>query len=188
MRGIWVGIVCALLLPGTALAGQSKAGVSVVDATWHVGASGGQFADDTGPTGADGVDPYTHSTKKRISDGVGLRTSTRALVVEDDRGERVAIVSTDLYLAQDLLQRRVGSILEKKNIGISGDNLAMTASHNHNTPYYSTPGWGTAIFQDVIDLRFYEYMAQQMAKAVVRAVKQLRPVRMGGSTTTFDAI
>src|SRR5687768_2052160 len=98
MRRLVLGIVCALLLPSTAAAGQSKAGVAVMDATWHVGASGGQYADDTGPVGADGVDPYFHSTKKRISDGVGLRTSTRALLVEDAQGDRVAIVSTDLYL------------------------------------------------------------------------------------------
>ena len=186
--GILVGILCALVLPGTALAAKPKAGVAVMDATWHVGASGGQYADDTGPLGADGVDPYMHSTKKRISDGVGLRTSTRALVVEDERGKRIAVVSTDLYLPQDLLHRRVSAILAAKKIGITGKNLAMTASHNHNTPYYSTPGWGTALFQDAMDLRFYEYMAQQMAKAVVKAVKQLRPVKMGGMTTTFDAI
>jgi hypothetical protein len=195
-----IGTVFVLLLPGTAQAAQSKAGVAKVDATWHVGASGGQYADDTGPAGADGVDPHLHSTKKRISDGVGLRTSVRALVVGDAEGSRFAVVSQDLYLAQDLLQRRVGSILALRDhrIGlglekgvkthITTKNLAMTASHNHNTPYYSTPGWGTAIFQDVLDLRFYEYMAQRMAKAVVRATTEMRPVRMGGATTEFDAI
>jgi hypothetical protein len=187
MKRLVLGVLCALMLPSAAMA-QSKAGVAVVDATWHVGASGGQYADDGPPTQAPGIDPYTHSTKKRISDGVGLRTSVRALVIEDAKGDRVAIVSHDLYLPQDLLQRRLGSILEAKNMGITGENLAMTASHNHNTPYYSTPGWGTAVFQDVIDLRFYEYMAQQMAKAVVKADKGMRPVRMGGATRTFDAI
>jgi hypothetical protein len=199
MRRLVLGVVLAFLLPSAAQA-QSTAGVAVMDATWHVGASGGQYADDTGPVGADGVDPYMHSTKKRISDGVGLRTSTRALVVQDKQGDRIAIVGTDLYLPQDLLQRRVGSLLQQHDqkvaLGlvkgpkthISSQNLAMTASHNHNTPYYSTPGWGTAIFQDVIDLRFYEYMAQQMAKAVIKANRGMRPVRMGGATRTFDAI
>jgi hypothetical protein len=192
-------LLALLAFPASALA-QSKAGVAVMDATWHVGASGGQYADDTGPTGAPGVDPNFHSVKKRISDGVGLRTSTRALVVQDAAGDRIAIVSHDLYLPQDLLQRRLASLLVEHDrnvdlglikgpkVGITGDQIAMTASHNHNTPYYSTPGWGTAIFQDVIDLRFYEYMAHQMAKAVIKASRNMRPVRMGGASRTFDAI
>ena len=201
-RRVLIAVVCTLLLPvaGADAKPRSTAGVAVMDATWHVGASAGQFTDDTGPTGADGVDPHHHSTKKRISDGVALRTSTRALVVADGEGDRIAVVSHDLYLPQDLLTRRVASLLAQHDrlvelgvrkgpkTGIGPNNLAITASHNHNTPYYSTPGWGTAIFQDVIDLRFYEYMAQQMKKAVIRASREMVPVRMGGATRTFDAI
>jgi len=127
-------------------------------------------------------------TKKRRSDGVALRTSTRALVVEDGEGDRVAIVSTDLYLPQDFLLRRVASLLAATDTGIDGSNLAMTASHNHNTPYYSTPGWGTAIFQDVYDLRFYDYMARRMAQAVIEASNTMVPVRMGGATRIFNEI
>ena len=188
MGRLLLALCCALiaLLPASALAADTKGGVAVVDATWHVGASAGQFTDDTGPTGADGVDPHMHTTKKRIGDGVALRTSTRALVVEDTEGDRIAIVSTDLYLPQDLLTRRVTTLLKEK--GLEVDALAVTASHNHNTPFYSTPGWGTAIFQDVFDVRFYEYMAQRMALAVERAAETMVPVRLGGTTRTFDAI
>jgi hypothetical protein len=178
----------------------TKAGIAVKDATWHVGASAGQFTDDTGPMGTDKqgertFDPHLHTTKKRISDGVALKTSTRALVMQDGQGDKVAIVSTDLYLPQDFLVRRVAGILAQHDLtttgpktGITYENLAVTASHNHMTPYYSTPGWGTAIFQDVFDLRFFEYMAQQMASAVITANKSMVPVRMGGATRTFDAI
>ena len=194
--------LCAFAATPTAAsaAERTRAGVASLDATWHVGASAGQFTDETGPTGADGIDPYGHTTKKRISDGVALRTSTRALVVADTEGDRVAIVAHDLYLAQDLLTRRVASLLAAHDrdvrlglkqgpiTGITGDNLAITASHNHNTPYYSTPGWGTAIFQDVMDLRFYDYIAGRMAKAVIEASDGLVPVRMGGATRTFDEI
>src|SRR3712207_7466649 len=72
--------------------------------------------------------------------------------------------------------------------GITGQNLAVTASHNHNTPFYSTPGWGTAIFQDVMDLRFYDYIAGRMAKAVIDASARMVPVRMGGVTREFNEI
>jgi len=190
-----LSLLLTLVCSTTAFA-ANKAGVAVKDATWHVGASGGQFADDTGPvTEEDTFDPSLHSTKKRISDGVGLRTSTRALVFEDREGDRVAIVSTDLYLPQDFLVRRVAKLLEEHDAtttgpktGITYEKLAVTASHNHNTPYYSTPGWGTAIFQDVYDLRFYDYMARQIAGAVIEASKAMVPVRMGGATRTFNEI
>src|SRR5687767_15120489 len=129
-----------LLLAAPASA-ANKVGIAVKDATWHVGASAGQFTDDTGPvTGDDTVDPHLHTTKKRISDGVALRTSTRALLIEDSEGDRVAIVSTDLYLSQDFLTRRVGHLLEQHDLltkgpktGITYENLATTASHNHMT-------------------------------------------------------
>ena len=203
MARVMVIVVALLaLLPAAAHARQTTAGVAQMDATWHVGASAGQFTDETGPTPTEkgGLDPHHHSTKKRISDGVALRTSTRALVVEDTQGDRIAVVAHDLYLPQDLLTRRVASLLAQHDrlvalgvkkgpkTGIGPNNLAITASHNHNTPYYSTPGWGTAIFQDVIDLRFYEYMAQQMKKAVIRASREMRPVRMGAATRTFNEI
>ncbi len=199
VRGVLVLVVLVLLAPATAGA-ATRAGVASVDATWHVGASAGQFTDDTGPTGADGVDPHAHSVKKRISDGVAVRTSTRALVVADGQGDRVAIVAHDLYLPQDLLTRRVASLLAEHDrkvalglasgprTGIGPEDLALTASHNHNTPYYSTPGWGTAIFQDVMDLRFFDYISRRMAEAVIRASGSMVPVRMGGATRTFDAI
>jgi hypothetical protein len=205
MRRPALAVLAALLATATAAppaagAERTRAGVASVDATWHVGASAGQFTDDTGPFGAEGVDPHGHSVKKRISDGVALRTTTRALVVADTEGDRVAIVAHDLYLPQDLLTRRVASLLAAHDravrlglrrgpvTGITGTNLAVTASHNHNTPYYSTPGWGTAIFQDVMDLRFYDYIAKRMARAVIEASAGMVPVRMGATTRTFDAI
>ena len=191
---LFSSLLCFLLFAAPASA--NKVGIAVKDATWHVGASAGQFTDDTGPVTDDQtVDPHLHTTKKRISDGVALKTSTRALLIEDKQGDRVAIVSTDLYLPQDFLTRRVAMLLSQHDLlttgpktGITYENLAITASHNHQTPYYSTPGWGTAIFQDVFDLRFYDYMAQQMAGAVISANKKMRPTRMGGATRTFDAI
>jgi hypothetical protein len=201
-RVVLVAALAALLAAASPAAGAERttAGVASVDATWHVGASAGQFTEEGGVLVSEGVDPHVHSVKKRTSDGVALRTSTRALVFEDTEDDRAAIVSTDLYLPQDFLQRRVASLLAEHDrlvtlglkkgpvTGITSENLAMTASHNHNTPYYSTPGWGTAIFQDVFDLRFYHYMAERMTQAVIEASGSMVPVRMGGTTRTFDEI
>ena len=200
MRLLKMFLVLALALPAIAFDLQlgdaasadaatsvAEAGAAVVDASWHIGASGGQFSDDGPPTDGEAVDPHHHSTKKKSSYGLGSRVEVRALVVKDAQGEKVAIVSHDLYLPQDLLTRRIASLVEAK-IGIPADHVMVTASHNHNSAFYSTPGWGTWLFQDVYDLRFFEYMAQRSLEAVSKANHELVPVRMGGSTTTFNEI
>jgi hypothetical protein len=176
-------------------AGPARAGVAQRDASWHLGASAGQFAGTGAAVArAQGFDPCVHSVKKVGSDTFGTRIHTRALVVEDGDGHRVGVVANDLYLPNDFLHRRVVQLLREHDFAVglgikdgpatrlADGNLATTSSHSHTSPFYSTPGWGTWIFQDVIDLRFYEYMAQQMADAAIDAVAQLRPVRMGGIT------
>jgi hypothetical protein len=201
--------------------GGTRAGVASVDASWHLGASGGQFAEHQAPPGSKGfpgeevlegelpedpqpeqeyVDPFLHAKRKRPTRGLQSRIVTRAMVVEDKSGDRVAIVANDLYLPNDLVNRRVAQLLEQHDLavanglkegpitGITEDNLAITASHNHNSAFYSTPGWGTWVFQDVFDLRFYEYIASRMAQAVIDASDQLRPVRIGAATVPFNEI
>jgi hypothetical protein len=181
--------VVSALAPERALSQEStaRAGVASVDASWHIGASAGQFTSDEPPFSEEAIDPHMHSTKKRPSQGLGSQVTVRALVVEGTNGEKVAIVSHDLYLPQDLLTRRIASLVETST-GIPAENVMVTASHNHNSPYYSTPGWGTWIFQDVYDLRFFDYMSERAAQAVEQANDGLVPVRMGGETTEFNEI
>lgn len=185
--------------PAPATGGQARAGVAVKDASWHLGASAGQFAATGAGIARDrGFDPYGHSTRKVGSDTLGTRITTRALVVEGANGQRIAIASNDLYLPNDLLHRRVAQLLGEHDAraaveggvvtGIGDRNLATTSSHSHTSPFYSTPSWGTWIFQDVMDLRFFEYMARQMADAVIEAASTLTPVRMGGATVHANDI
>ena len=164
-----------------------KAGAARVEATWHLGASGGQFSDTAPPFDEDDVDPYMHSTKKKPAYGQGSRVDVRAIVVEGSNGEQVAIVSHDLYLPNDFLTRRIGTLVERAT-GIPASNVMVTASHNHNNAFYSTPSWGTWIFQDVFDLRFYEYMAEKGAQAVEKAFDSMVPARVGGGTSEFNEI
>jgi hypothetical protein len=62
----------------------------------------------------------------------------------------------------------------------------MSVSHNHSSPYYSSPSWGVWAFQDVFDIRFFEYYAQRQARAVMEAEAHLVPVRMGATVVKFD--
>ena len=183
---------CALLADVPLGDGTARAGAAVVDATWHFGASAGQFsATGAGIENNRGYDPYNHATRKVGSDTLADRITTRALVVEGGNGKRVAVVANDLYLPNDLLRRRVIQLLAEHDAlalasgaqptGITAANLAMTVSHSHASPFYSTPAPGPWIFQDVFDLRFFEYMAEAMRDAVVEAAADMRPVTMGAT-------
>jgi hypothetical protein len=189
----------------------ARAGVGVVDATWHVGASAGQYASWRVPN-EDGdiqdepthnIDPYGHQTKNAPSYGIQSRNSARALLIEGANGERVALVKNDLYIPQDLLNQRAAQILQEYDAqvaagicppeypdceatGIDHSNLAIGVSHSHSSPYYSSPSWGLALFQDVFDIRFFEYLAERMAMSVIEAANNMAPVRMGAATVYFD--
>jgi hypothetical protein len=180
-----------------------KAGASVVDATWKVGASAGQYAegrviDAESFASVDPEDPHLLSLLRVPSYGIESRLSTRALVVEGVDGTRVALVTNDLYIPQDLLNQRVSTILKEHDLKVAAGlaagpavritdaNMAISVSHSHTSPYYSAAAWGVWTFQDVFDIRYFEYMAQQMAKAVITAARDLRPVRMGATEVPFD--
>jgi hypothetical protein len=162
-----------------------RAGVGIADATWHVGAGSGQYADKNPNAGGvvtdDEVDPHGHGTTQQRSYGVHSRLTYRALVVEGNNGQRVALVKSDSYLAQDLLVRRVGQILANGGSGITRDDILLMATHNHSSPYYTTPAWGVMLFQDAYDARAFEYHARQMAAAIEEGAANLRPARMGGT-------
>ena len=175
-------------VPDAAQASVSKvrAGVGIADASWHVGAGSGQYAEKDPNAQSlvtqDEIDPHSHGTTQRRSYGVHSRLTYRALVVEGNNGKRVALVKSDSYLAQDMLTRRVAQILAKGDSGVAFENILLQASHNHSSPYYTTPSWGVWAFQDAFDARAFEYHARQMAAAIDQAADNLRPARMGATT------
>ena len=168
-----------------------RAGASAIGASWHVGASAGQYASDgsfvsihdTGPE----ADPAFHSTRRASSYGIQSRLSVRALVIEGPDGQRHAIVKNDFYIPQDLIWRRTAHLLERDpELGINRTNLTMAVTHDHSSPFYSSTSWGVWAFQDVYDVRFFEYYAHFMARAVREAVARLKPARVGASVSRFD--
>ena len=174
----------AALAPSTAHAAV-RAGVAEVDASWHVGASAGQYASSAGDSHAP-FDPSAHSLTKAPSYGRQSALKIRALVVEGPDGKRVALVKHDLYLTQDSLHRRAAQLLEGGRSGITRATLALAATHDHSSPYYSSPSWGVWTFQDVFDVRFFDYFSRRIAEAVERASSHLVPVRVGGAVGQFD--
>jgi hypothetical protein len=172
-----------------AYAGQIKAGAASVDASWHVGASAGQYATKktSDPEYDAEFDPNVQSFKNQPSYGIQSALEVRALVVQGADGKTVAMAKTDLYIPQDLLWRRAAQILEARTGGkIGQSNLTMAITHDHSSPYYSSTAAGAWAFQDVFDVRFYNYYARKIADAVQKAYNDMKPARMGASVTTLD--
>jgi hypothetical protein len=193
---ILASLVASALLPSAAASAQDanraapghiRAGYGQADATWHVGAGAGQYSEKSPQDAALGaageeMDPHNHSLVQKDSYGVQSRLSYRAIVVEDSENDQVAFVKSDNYLAQDALARRAAQILLLEGSEISYEEIFHMASHNHYSPYYTSPSWGVWLFQDVFDIRAFEYEARQMAAAIREAELNLVDAKMGATT------
>jgi hypothetical protein len=169
-----------------AWAGQVRAGAAVVDGTYHVGNSAGQYS-STRDGGYGNVDPHVQQVKNQASYGVQSRETVRALVVEGADGELVALVSNDHYIPQDALWRRTAQLLDAQTGGrVNERNLTLSVTHNHSSPSYSSLNWGVWAFQDVFDFRFFDYYARQNAEAVKQALADMHDVRVSGTVSYFD--
>src|SRR4051812_48210139 len=164
-----------------------RAGVGEADATWHLGAGAGQYASTNNPSDLSNEwDPNVQHVKQASSYGVASRLKMRAIVVQDGQGHApVALLKVDNYLAQDYLTRRMAAILAADGSKVTYDHILMSATHNHNSPYYSTPSWGVWAFQDVMDLRMFEYQARAGAAAIEQAERSMVPARVGATTVQF---
>src|SRR5437899_449506 len=183
-------IALAVLAPAAAqAAGQVRAGAYVLDGTYHVGNSAGQYA-STRDQGYGDVDPNAQEVKNQASYGVEARESVRALVVKGSDGKYIAMVSDDHYIPEDALWRRTAQLLEADpdmHGAITEKNLTMTITHNHSSPSYSSFDWGVWTFQDVFDFRFFDYYAHQNELAVKKAFQNMHDVRVSATVSHFDA-
>lgn len=164
-----------------------QAGVAVVDMTPNVGYCNGQYCGTNEGVllellNGGSVDPFLQNKSKQDSEGVQSRLTARAIVVEGANGRRIALVKTDNYLAQDMLMRRVGQILDQGDSGVGYEQIMHHVTHNHTSSYSSTLAAGVWLFQDVWDFRFFEYQARRIAEAIEQAAASMRPARMGATT------
>src|SRR3954465_1797065 len=177
----------ALALPPAAHAeGKLTAGAAVLDGTYHVGSSAGQYA-STRDGGYGDYDPHAQTVKNMASYGIQSRESVRALVVKGADGKLVALVSDDHYIPQDALFRRTAQLVAAATNGaINAQNLTMSVTHNHSSPSYSSLNPGVWTFQDAFDFRFYDYYAKQNAAALKEAFDHLRAGRVSATVSAFD--
>lgn len=115
----------------------------------------------------------------------------RALVLEDPKGERVALCSIDLHGGSRYITEKAATLLADESF--HPGNLFVCGTHNHAgpgglyaSPYYDAFAASTGIFS-VGSLRvgfnqtLADELALRVATAVRDAVKTLRPARIGSS-------
>ena len=162
----------ALIAPvaaSPAAGGQVRAGAAAVDASWHVGASAGQYATDGSFVGAHGVDPATHSYRKNALLRHPVppqrpRAGRRGRRRQPRRGRQ----ERPLHPAGPAVPPHRPAAASRATPG----SRARTSRWRSRTttPRRTTrpPSWGAWTFQDVFDVRFFDYYAKRMAEAVER--------------------
>ncbi len=129
-----------------------------------------------------GVGMNAFSADSRQAAGFRQRLYARAIVLEDDSGERVALVVADLGMVSLLLHRRVADRTLRSGTGIGADRLLLSATHTHSGPgnFFAADGYNAnagrfAGFDPVVT----DFLIDRIAGAIEDAALDLQPARAG---------
>lgn len=115
------------------------------------------------------------------STGHRLRLYARVMVLEDERGNRLGLVVTDLPLGSALLHRAVAESTVVSS-GIGPDRLVISATHTHSGPghyldatVYNSQGAAVEGYDEV----FVDSLARRISRTIEQVAKaELRPARV----------
>jgi neutral ceramidase len=123
----------------------------------------------------------------RIAAGYRLRLYARALVLEDSRGERVALVVADLPLISPSLHRLVAESLLARSVPIGADRLILSATHTHAGPshFFSEHAYNRDVSSiDGYDPVLVGFLATGITAAVSEAYASRRAARVAWGKTS----
>lgn len=149
-------IVC--MLAGMPMRAEAKAcllaGAAKVDITPELGVSLAGPISKNGPVA--GVHDRLYARAVMLDDG----TTRLAIVVSD-----ACIIGADVYDA--------AKAIVHKEIGLATDRMLMSATHTHAAPR------AIHIATGPLDDQYHEFLARQIAAAVIQAEKNLAPAKVG---------
>lgn len=134
--------------------GRLRAGAAVADMTPQVGVS------MKGPIGGNGVVRTVHDP-----------LHARCLALDDGR-RRLAFCVCDATMIWEKSMERAKRLVEER-IGLPPSSVLISASHSHATPRIS------GMADEPVDKRYYDYVERQIAEAIIRAVDNLAPAKVG---------
>ncbi len=129
-----------------------------------------------------GVGMSAFSVDSRQAAGFRQRLYARAIVLEDDSSERVALVVVDLGMVSLVLHRRVADRTLRSGSGIGADRLLLSATHTHSGPgnFFAADGYNAnagrfAGFDPVVT----DFLIDGIAGAIEDAASDLQPAQAG---------
>ncbi len=129
-----------------------------------------------------GVGMSAFSADSRQAAGFRQRLYARAIVLEDDSGERVALVVVDLGMVSLVLHRRVADRIVRSGTGIGADRLLLSATHTHSGPgnFFAADGYNANAGRFVgFDPVVTDFLIDGIAGAIEDAASDLQPARAG---------
>ena len=129
-----------------------------------------------------GVGMSSFSADSRQAAGFRQRLHVRAIVLEDDSGERLALVVADLGQVSILLHRKVADRTLRSGAGIGADRLLLSATHTHSGPgnFFAADGYNANAgrfsgFDPVVT----DFLIDGIAGAIEDAAFDLQPAEAG---------
>lgn len=121
------------------------------------------------------------------------RLRIRAIVLEDDAGERLALVSGDFWAASSWIHARLGGQLgENPALGLDRSRVFFSGTHTHcsagglfESPYYSRFAQAYPLDQG-FDHDLAWSVADQLAQLVIRACGALQPATLSVANGDFS--
>jgi neutral ceramidase len=135
-----------------------------------------------------GVGLSSFSIDSRQAVGFRQRLFARAIVLEDRKGERLALVVVDLGEVSLLLHREVAHRVLRAGTGIGADRLLLSATHTHSGPgnYFAADGLNANSGRfPGFDPMVAEFLIEGISGAIEDAAADLQPARAGWA---FEAV
>jgi hypothetical protein len=107
-------------------------------------------------------------------------------VLEDAKGERVALVVADLPLMAPALHRLVAQRLQMSGVPIGADRVILAATHTHASPshFFTEHAYNRDVSSiDGYDPRLVEFLVKRIAAAVNEAYAHRRAARVAWGET-----
>jgi hypothetical protein len=113
---------------------------------------------------------YGRSAK---SEGVYQHLYARALVLEDDSGRRVALLTAELLDFSESLVARTKAGVEAR-LGLAADQVLLSASHTHCGPVVDD---AISNLYAEVDMEYVQWLGEICIEALCAAAAELVPVR-----------
>jgi neutral ceramidase len=121
-----------------------------------------------------------YAAREKLSEGVEMRLWAKALAIEDPKGKRLVLVTTDLIGLPRTVTDVVGARLEKE-YGLERSRLVLNSSHTHAGPIVWSSERRASELPDEQKRVVMEYrnaLVEQLVAVVGAALKSLTPVEI----------